>query len=114
MFPRLRRGVTFFARKESNQRNAPPAASRRASHAGTLRSSARRGTARELAALRHPHLFALAGPAVLSSLKADWKVKINGKSIHAWRGSYLLPIWHLGCREPGVGDRVDPGLATEK
>jgi len=36
------------------------------------------------------------------------------KGIHAWRGSYLLPIWHLGCREPGVGDRVDPGLATEK
>lgn len=34
--------------------------------------------------------------------------------IHAWRGSYLLPIWHLGGREPGVGDRVDPGLATEK
>ncbi|KAG1076717.1 hypothetical protein G6F40_017286 [Rhizopus arrhizus] len=28
-FPRPRRGVTFFARKESNQRNAPPAASRR-------------------------------------------------------------------------------------
>ncbi|WP_143566508.1 hypothetical protein [Stenotrophomonas maltophilia] len=38
---------------------------------GTLRSSARRGTVRELAALRHPHLFALAGPAVLGSLKAD-------------------------------------------
>jgi non-ribosomal peptide synthetase component E (peptide arylation enzyme) len=36
----------------------------------------------ELAALRHPHLFALAGPAVLGSLKADWKVKINSKSIH--------------------------------
>ncbi len=36
------------------------------------------------------------------------------QAIHAWRGSYLLPIWHLGCREPGVGDRVDPGLATEK
>ncbi|CAQ45844.1 hypothetical protein Smlt2352 [Stenotrophomonas maltophilia K279a] len=36
------------------------------------------------------------------------------KPIHACRGSYLLPIWHLGCREPGVGDRVDPGLATEK
>jgi hypothetical protein len=32
-------------------------------------------------------LFALAGPAVLGSLKADWKVKINSKSIHAWRGS---------------------------
>jgi hypothetical protein len=54
---------------------------------GTLRSSARRGTARELAALKHPRLFALAGPAVLGSLKADWKVKINSKSIHAWRGS---------------------------
>ena len=54
---------------------------------GTLRSSVRRGTVRELAALRHPHLFALAGPAVLGSLKADWKVKINRKSIHAWRGS---------------------------
>lgn len=38
----------------------------------------------------------------------------HAESIHAWRGSYLLPIWHLGCREPGVGDRVDPGLATEK
>ncbi|CRX69374.1 unnamed protein product [Stenotrophomonas maltophilia] len=46
-------------------------ASRRAAHAGALRSSARRGTVRELAALRHPHLFALAGPAVLGSLKAD-------------------------------------------
>ncbi len=57
---------------------------------GTLRSSVRRGTVRELAALRHPHLFALAGPAVLGSLKADWKVKINGNGngngIHAWRG----------------------------
>ncbi|MDZ7513817.1 hypothetical protein, partial [Stenotrophomonas muris] len=52
-----------------------------------LRSSARRGTARELAALRHPRLFALARPAVLGSLKADWKVKINSKSIHALRGS---------------------------
>jgi len=51
---------------------------------------------------------------MLGSLKADWRVKINSRSIHAWRGSYLLPIWHLGCREPGVGDRVDPGLATEK
>ncbi len=38
---------------------------------GALCSSARRGTVRELAALRHPHLFALAGPAVLGSLKAD-------------------------------------------
>jgi hypothetical protein len=38
---------------------------------GTLRSSVRRGTVRELAALRHPHLFALARPAVLGSLKAD-------------------------------------------
>ncbi len=82
-FPRPRGGVTFFARKESNQRNAPPAASRRAAHAGALCSSARRGTARELAALKHPRLFALAGPAVLGSLKADWKVKINSKSIHA-------------------------------
>jgi len=54
---------------------------------GTLCSSVRRGTVRELAALRHPHFFALAGPAVLGSLKADWKVKINSKSIHAWRGS---------------------------
>ncbi len=63
--------------QESNQRNAPPAASRRASHAGALRSSVRRGTVRELAALRHPHLFALAGPAVLGSLKADLKGKIN-------------------------------------
>jgi len=24
---------------------------------------------------------------MLGSLKADWKVKINRKSIHAWRGS---------------------------
>jgi len=24
---------------------------------------------------------------VLGSLKADWKVKTNSKSIHAWRGS---------------------------
>ncbi|MCZ7844628.1 hypothetical protein, partial [Stenotrophomonas maltophilia] len=69
--------------QESNQRNAPPAASRRASHAGALRSSVRRGTARELAALKHRRLFALAGPAVLGSLKADWKVKINGNSNHA-------------------------------
>ncbi len=44
-FPRPRRGVTFFARKESNQRNAPPAASRRAVHAGALRFSANQGTA---------------------------------------------------------------------
>ncbi|GFF05225.1 hypothetical protein SM139_0397 [Stenotrophomonas maltophilia] len=44
---------------------------------GTLRSSARRGTVRELAALRHPHLFALAGPAVLGSLKAGPKVKCH-------------------------------------
>ncbi|KAG1605674.1 hypothetical protein G6F46_013569 [Rhizopus delemar] len=72
--------------QESNQRNTPPGREP-VLRTGTLRSSARRGTVRELAALRHPHLFALAGPAVLGSLKADWKVKINGKGIHAWRGS---------------------------
>ncbi|HEL4296914.1 hypothetical protein N5C18_01235 [Stenotrophomonas sp. GD03930] len=72
--------------QESNQRNTPPGREP-VLRTGTLRSSARRGTARELAALKHPRLFALAGPAVLGSLKADWKVKINGKGIHAWRGS---------------------------
>ncbi|CAH0063662.1 protein of unknown function [Stenotrophomonas maltophilia] len=72
--------------KKSNQKKRS-AGREPALRAGTLRSSARRGTARELAALRHPRLFALAGPAVLGSLKVDWKVKINSKSIHAWRGS---------------------------
>src|SRR2546427_231940 len=62
--------------KESNQRNTPPGREPML-RIGTLRSSARRGTVRELAALRHPHLFALAGPAVLGSLKADPKVKIH-------------------------------------
>ncbi|MCU1128979.1 hypothetical protein JAK51_22495 [Stenotrophomonas maltophilia] len=72
--------------QESNQRNTPPGREP-ALRAGALRSSVRRRTSRELAALKHPRLFALAGPAVLGSLKADWKVKINSKSIHAWRGS---------------------------
>ncbi|HEL3749300.1 TPA: hypothetical protein UMV35_001587 [Stenotrophomonas maltophilia] len=65
-------GVTFLCtQRKVTKRNVPPTASRCALRIGTLRSSARRGTARELAALRHPRLFALAGPAVLGSLKAD-------------------------------------------
>jgi len=49
--------------KESNQRNTPPSASRRSALLGPPRGGA------ELAALRHPRLFALAGPAVLGSLQ---------------------------------------------
>ena len=64
-------GVTFLCtQRKVTKRNVPPTASRCALRIGTLRSSARRGTARELAALRHLRLFALAGPAVLGSLKA--------------------------------------------
>ena len=48
------------------------------------------GDGAELAALKHRRLFAPDSPAMLGSLKADWKVKINGNSIHAWRGS-------IGC-----------------
>ncbi|KAG1403725.1 hypothetical protein G6F59_012721 [Rhizopus arrhizus] len=45
------------------------------------------GDGAELAALKHRRLFAPDSPAMLGSLKADWKVKINGNGIHAWRGS---------------------------
>ncbi|HEL3179508.1 TPA: hypothetical protein UME25_001623 [Stenotrophomonas maltophilia] len=74
-------GVTFLCtQRKVTKRNVPPVTSRCALRIGALRSSARRGTARELAALKHPRLFVLARPAVLGSLKADWKVKINGKA----------------------------------
>ncbi|HGM5921765.1 TPA: hypothetical protein ACKP5X_004088, partial [Stenotrophomonas maltophilia] len=65
-------GVTFLCtQRKVTKRNVPPVTSRCALRIGALRSSVRRGTARELAALKHPRLFALAGPAVLGSLKAD-------------------------------------------
>jgi hypothetical protein len=46
------------------------------------------GDGAELAALRHRRLFAPDSPAMLGSLKADWKIKIKIKnnSIHTWRG----------------------------
>ncbi|CRD49387.1 hypothetical protein BN1263120066 [Stenotrophomonas thermophila] len=45
------------------------------------------GDGAELAALRHRRLFAPDSPAMLGSLKADWKIKIKIDSIHTWRGS---------------------------
>ncbi len=41
------------------------------------------GDGAELAALKHRRLFAPDSPAMLGSLKADWKVKSKSNSIHA-------------------------------
>ncbi|HGM7321160.1 TPA: hypothetical protein ACKQCD_002299, partial [Stenotrophomonas maltophilia] len=55
-------------------------------------------TVRELAALRHPHLFALAGPAVLGSLEGG----PNSRALIRYRGfeqgDPLLPF--LSCSIP--------------
>jgi len=71
---------------------------------GTLRSSARRGTARELAALKHPRLFALAGPAVLGSLKADPRSKAKAVASLAGPGPALpnivVQLWLLTLSPP--------------
>ncbi|MDA3305371.1 MULTISPECIES: hypothetical protein [Stenotrophomonas] len=44
---------------------------------------------------------------MLGSLKADWKVKINSKSIHAWRG-------YTGCgfclRNPRLFALAEPAV----
>ncbi|CRD53910.1 hypothetical protein BN1263460076 [Stenotrophomonas indicatrix] len=66
---RDRGGASLFFSREKKSNQKKRAAGREPSlRAGTLRFSVRRGTARELATLRHPRLFALAGPAVLGSL----------------------------------------------
>ncbi|WP_414574514.1 hypothetical protein, partial [Stenotrophomonas sp. CR043] len=69
-----------------------------------LRSSVRRGTVRELAALRHPHLFALAGPAVLGSLEGGLEGQGQGQRQRqrhprmAW--IYWVQLWHLTLGPP--------------
>ncbi len=62
---------------------------------GTLRSSARRGTARELAALRHPRLFALAGPAVLGSLEGGLEDQDQQQEHPRMVWIYWVQLWHL-------------------
>ncbi|CAM0119362.1 conserved hypothetical protein [Stenotrophomonas geniculata] len=89
--------------KKSNQKKRS-AGREPALRAGTLRSSARRGTARELAALRHPRLFALAGPAVLGSLKADPRSKAEALASLAGPGpalpSIVVQLWLLTLGPP--------------
>jgi len=68
-------GVTFISREKKSNQKKRAAGREPVLRTGALRSSARRGTARELAALRHPRLFALAGPAVLGSLEGGLNVK---------------------------------------
>ncbi|HFL7686654.1 TPA: hypothetical protein ACG46K_002571, partial [Stenotrophomonas maltophilia] len=67
---------------------------------GTLRSSARRGTVRELAALRHPHLFALAGPAVLGSLEGGLENQDQGQQHPRMEWIYWVQLWHLTLGPP--------------
>ncbi|KAG0774430.1 hypothetical protein G6F22_014062 [Rhizopus arrhizus] len=83
--------------QESNQRNTPPGREP-VLRTGTLRSSARRGTARELAALKHPRLFALAGPAVLGSLEGGPNSRALIRCRGFERSARLLPL--LSCSIP--------------
>ncbi|HFL2164430.1 TPA: hypothetical protein ACG3DT_004809, partial [Stenotrophomonas maltophilia] len=64
------------------------------------RSSARRGTVRELAALRHPHLFALAGPAVLGSLEGGLENQDQGQQHPRMAWIYWVQLWHLTLGPP--------------
>ncbi|WP_204373375.1 hypothetical protein, partial [Stenotrophomonas maltophilia] len=82
--------VTFFARakKVTKETLRQPRAVATRRFPALLGES---GDGAELAALRHRRLFAPDSPAMLGSLKADWKVKIKGNSMHAWHGS-------TGCR----------------
>ncbi|MEE6229703.1 hypothetical protein, partial [Stenotrophomonas maltophilia] len=83
---RDRGGVSlFFSReKKSNQKKRAARARAGAAHRYPVLLG-ESGDGAELATLKHRRLFAPDSPAMLGSLKADWKVKIN--SIHAWRGS---------------------------
>ena len=76
---------------------------------GTLRSSVRRGAVRELAALRHPHLFALAGPAVLGSLEGglEGQDQRQRQSRMAW--IYWVQLWPLTLGPP----YSEPSIAGE-
>ncbi|PSD29816.1 hypothetical protein C7E12_10420 [Stenotrophomonas maltophilia] len=83
---------------------------------GTLCSSVRRGTVRELAALRHPHLFALAGPAVLGSLKAT---QGQMPQLHpvplrdGWMLLFLILIFQSALSEPSIaGDQGRRGAGV--
>jgi hypothetical protein len=110
-FPRLRGGVTFFARaprcRSSAERRSRPAGwrtgmcaikkvtkeTRRRPRAVVLRTSVpcapRSVEGRCGNSLRSDTRTSPPSPDLRCSAryKADWKIKINGKSIHAWRGS---------------------------
>ncbi len=78
-------GVSLFFSREKKSNQKKRAASREpVLRTGTLRSSVRRGTARELAALRHPRLCALAGPAVLGSLEGGLEKQSEEHPRMAW------------------------------
>ncbi|RTQ92292.1 MULTISPECIES: hypothetical protein [Stenotrophomonas] len=85
--------------QESNQRNTPPGREPML-RIGTLRSSVRRGTVRELAALKHPHLFALAGPAVLGSLEGGLENQDQGQQHPRMAWIYWVQLWHLTLGPP--------------
>ena len=67
-------GLSLSLLVQSNQRNTPPSASRR--RAPVLLGPPRDGA--ELAALRHPRLFALAGPVCSARYKADPDIRSVG------------------------------------
>jgi len=92
--------------QESNQRNTPPSASRRAAHAGALRSSVNRGTARN--SLRSD--TRASSPPVPLRCSARFKADPGQSQRQALRLSSLRcrhsRLWHLifpPCSEPSTG-----------